>query len=107
MTKTTIIYKILLHTEPLFGDVVDRGMVLNKNGEIVESVWNDLPNHYVHVELDYHIIVPNHIHGIITLVGAGFKPAPTDRKKTHGLPEIIPGLKTFSARRINHATPPV
>jgi len=29
------------------------------------------------------------------------KPAPTDTEKTHGLPEIICGLKTFSARRIN------
>jgi len=49
--------------------------------------------------------MPNHIHGIITLVGAGLKPAPTGTEKTHGLP-VIRGLKTFSARRINHATPP-
>ncbi len=87
--------------ECLFGDIVDGEMMLNKNGEIVESVWNDLPNHYAHVELDYHIIMPNHIHGIIIIVGAGLKPAPTDTEKTHGLPEIIRGLKTFSARRIN------
>ena len=40
-------------------------------------------------------------HGKITAVGAGLKPAPTDTEKTHGLPEIICGLKTFSARRIN------
>ena len=53
-----------------FGAFVDDKMMLNKNGEIVESVWNDLPNHYAHVELDYHIIMPNHIHGIIIIVGA-------------------------------------
>ena len=83
------------------GALVDGEMMLNKNGEIVESVWNDLPNHYAHVELDRHIIMPNHIHGIMIIVGAGLKPAPTDTEKTHGLPEIICGLKTFSARRIN------
>ena len=89
-----------------FGAFVDGEMMLNKNGEIVESVWNDLPNHYVHVELDCHIIMPNYIHGIIIIVGAGLKPAPTDTEKTHGLPEIICGLKRFSVRRINHAIPP-
>jgi len=68
------------------GALVDGEMMLNKNGEIVESVWNDLPNHYAHVELDRHIIMPNHIHGIMIIVGAGLKPAPTDTEKTHGLP---------------------
>jgi len=54
-----------------FGAFVDDEMILNKNGEIVESVRNDLPNHYAHVELDCHIIMPNHIYGIIIIVGAG------------------------------------
>jgi putative transposase len=49
--------------------------------------------------------MPNRVHGIVILkdglgidVGAGFKPAPTNR---HALPEIIRAFKTFSSRRIN------
>ena len=93
--------------EYMFGEIIDGKVVPNDAGEIVKSVWNELPNHYPHVELDQFVIMPNHFHGIIVLlnttinvVGAGLKPAPTVIKR-HGLPEIIRGFKTFSARRIN------
>ncbi len=41
--------------------------------------WNDLPKHYLHVELDAFVVMPNHVHGIIVLtgndiVGAGLRP---------------------------------
>ncbi len=95
----------------LFGDIADGKMVLNDAGCMVADVWNDLPNHYPHVQLDVSVIMPNHFHGIVVLtdtagmdvgaggVGAGLKPAPTG--KHHGLPEIVRGFKTFSSRRIN------
>ena len=89
----------------LFGDIRNRQMALNSAGQVIEKVWDELPEHYQHVELDAFVIMPNHIHGIIVLrpnpiiVGAGFKPAPT--KKRHALPEIVRALKTFSSRRIN------
>ena len=88
--------------ECLFGQIVDENMILNEYGRIVLSCWNDLPNHYSHVRLDAFQIMPNHVHGIIFIVGAGFKPAPTPTKR-HGLPEIVRGFKTFSARRINES----
>mgnify|MGYP000913469741 FL=1 len=81
----------------LFGDIVDGEMRLNDAGKIVHGVWNDLPNHYPGMELDAFVVMPNHVHGIIVIVGAGLKLAPTKR----GLPEIIRGFKTFSSRRIN------
>jgi putative transposase len=101
----------------LFSDIAGGESRLNDFGRIVEEVWTNLPKHYSGVQCDAFIIMPNHIHGIITLkesdVGAGFKPAlhisiveqraglnpaPTRR---HGLPEMVRGLKTFSARGIN------
>ncbi len=93
--------------EALFGEVEDGEMVLNELGVIVQQVWDDLVNHYGHVYLDAFVAMPNHVHGIIVLmdepgvvgVGAGLKPAPTPKR--HGLPEIVRGFKTFSARRIN------
>ena len=85
----------------LFGNVVDGKMRLNAVGQMVQAAWGDLPNHYPHVELDEFVIMPNHVHGIIFIVGAGFKPAPTIPIKCHGLAEIVRAFKTFSARRIN------
>ena len=88
--------------------VVDETTQLSSEGEIVKAVWDGLPNHYTHVELDEFVVMPNHIHGIIWLadepsqpVGAGLRPAPTRPMKRHGLPEIVRALKSFSARRIN------
>jgi len=106
--------------ECLFGDIIVRAgskpapgvqparMSLNEYGEIVKNVWDDLINHVTGVELDVFGIMPNHIHGIVTINRAGLEPraehraglepAPTGRI---GLPEIIRQLKTFSARQIN------
>jgi REP element-mobilizing transposase RayT len=80
-------------------------MQSNKIGKIVEHAWFDLPNHYSNIELGTFCIMPNHVHGVIILnditVGTGFKPAPTQPIKIHGLPEIVRAFKTFSARRVN------
>lgn len=87
------------HTH-LFGEINDDVMWLNSHGRIIQDTWDDLPNHYSNIELDAFVVMPNHIHGIIIIlddVRAGLKPAPTH----HGLPEIVRGFKTFSARRIN------
>ena len=87
----------------IFGDVVDGTMVLNDVGQIVQHCWDDLPNHFAHVELDAFVVMPNHVHGIIVLtdgVGAGLKPAPTSMKR-HTLSEIVRAFKTFSSRRVN------
>ncbi len=103
----------VLHRECLFGEVVHGEMTPNETGRIVRAVWDDLPNHYKHITLDEFRVMPNHVHGIIEIVGAvgagfvraGLKPAPTaptaTTEKQHGLPEIIRGFKTFSSRRIN------
>ena len=51
----------------LLGGVIKEKMRLSHNGEIVERYWEEMPNHCENVELDEFIIMPNHIHGIITL----------------------------------------
>ncbi len=81
-------------------------MRLNALGRIVHACWFDLPGRYENVVLDYFIVMPNHVHGVIFLRGArgaGFKPAPTRdvRPETAALPEIVRAFKTFSARGIN------
>ena len=48
-----------------FGVVNNEKMDLNKMGEIANSCWTKIPNHFPNVELDEYIIMSNHIHGII------------------------------------------
>jgi len=79
-------------------------MILNEFGNIVQCAWDDLINHVSGISLDTFVIMPNHVHGIIRIIGAGLEPAPTITTATPkqlSLPEIIRQFKTFSARRIN------
>ena len=65
--------------ECLFGGVLDGHMRLNDAGRSIQAAWETLPHFYPHAVLDAVVVMPNHVHGIIILVGAGFKPAPTVR----------------------------
>ena len=86
------------NNEYLFGDVVDGGMVLNDAGQMVQGAWDELPANYPGIETDVFIIMPNHVHGIITIqppdagsplspVGAGPRACPPLRMpRGHPLP---------------------
>ena len=109
----------------MLGYAANGEMRLSEAGQAAQAVWEKLPRHYPHVQLDAWVIMPNHVHGIIVLlagadvdacggsVEAGFKPAPTNAPTPanadsgaarHGLPEVVRAFKTFSARRINDLT---
>jgi len=44
-------------------------MVLNDAGRMVEEWWKKLPDHFLNIEIDEFIIMPNHLHGIINIIG--------------------------------------
>lgn len=53
----------------LFGDVVDGAMRLNEAGRVAESCWAAIPDHFPHVALDAFVVMPNHVHGVVWIVG--------------------------------------
>jgi hypothetical protein len=69
----------------LFGEIVDGEMRLNDAGRMVHGVWHDMPHHYRGVDIDAFVVMPNHIHGIIILVGAGPSACPGTRGNHGGL----------------------
>ncbi len=64
----------------LFGHIADAEMHLNDLGRLAHQHWQMLPNHYPNLHLHDFIIMPNHMHGIIQLVGAQFI-APKNQKE--------------------------
>ena len=56
--------------EHLFGEVVEGEIVLNEAGRMVEAWWRAIPRRYATVQVDSFVVMPNHIHGIIRIVGA-------------------------------------
>ena len=55
----------------LFGEIVGGKMVLNKYGKIANDEWLKTPELRPNVELGEFVVMPNHIHGIIRLLGRG------------------------------------
>jgi putative transposase len=56
--------------ECLLGDIADGVMRVNDAGRMINVWWNKLPDKFRVVETDKSIIMPNHFHGIISIVGA-------------------------------------
>ena len=65
----------------LFGDVVDGEMRLNQAGEMVTRVWEEMPDRFPNIEMDAFVVMPNHIHGIIAIVGASLVAAQGSRRR--------------------------
>jgi len=99
----------------IFGDVHHGSVRLNKIGQMVDIIWKDLPDKFQPIQLDEHVLMPNHIHGIINItVGAPFMaPHPgikTEYSLAQGainraptLGEIIRAFKAKSTRRIRQS----
>ena len=51
----------------LFGDIEDGEMKLKDAGKMVDMIWQEIPKYYPLVGIDEHIVMPNHLHGIIIL----------------------------------------
>ncbi len=56
--------------ECLFGDMVDGAMQVNAAGRMIKKWWLELNNKFPVVQTDEFIVMPNHIHGIVIIVGA-------------------------------------
>jgi putative transposase len=55
----------------LFGHITDGMMILHPIGQAAADCWAAIPDHFDAVELDLAVVMPNHVHGIIVLMGGG------------------------------------
>jgi len=93
--------------ECMFGQVVEGQMILNAPGHMVELVWRELPQHYPGIEVDAFVVMPNHVHGIIILVGAGPRACPDKSGQPQGvtptttmsLPDVVHRFKSLTTAR--------
>ena len=51
----------------LFGMIRGGEMILHPFGQIAQQCWRNIPDHFLHVQLDEFIVMPDHLHGIIVL----------------------------------------
>ncbi|MBK8492427.1 MAG: hypothetical protein IPL49_16455 [Saprospirales bacterium] len=76
----------------LFGRIEKGVMQLNEVGRIAEKCWLAIPEHFPQAVLHAFVIMPNHVHGIVEIVGAAgaknFSPLP-DPKRPKGTSQTI------------------
>jgi len=105
----------------LFGEIENEIMILNDFGKIADECWRAIPEHFPTVELGAHVIMPNHVHGVVVIcdddsvsngvlaqhVGATQCVAPTSTitrpagPKPKSLGAIIGSYKSAVSYRIN------
>ena len=91
--------------ECLFGDMTGGGIKLNEFGKIVGACWNKIHECFAHVELDQFVVMPNHVHGIIHIVGAihelPLQVIGRKQRRNMLLPKMVGYFKMYAAKRIN------
>ena len=53
---------------------MDDKMKLSVIGEIADKYWLEIPEHFPFVKLDAHVVMPNHVHGIVIIDKTDDKP---------------------------------
>ena len=56
--------------ECLFGEIMDGELRPNAAGQMIEKWWAKLVAKFSSIEIDEFVVMPNHLHGILVLVGA-------------------------------------
>lgn len=56
--------------QQIFGTIDNNKMIINNAGNTINFWWGEITRHFPNIELDEYIIMPNHVHGIINIVGA-------------------------------------
>ena len=85
----------------LFGDIINSQMHLNDLGKIAEKQILNIESHYMNVQIDKYIVMPNHIHMIITILETErINPFPTIK---YDIPNIVGKFKSGVSRIVGNA----
>ena len=98
--------------ECLFGEIAEGEMHLSAAGNLIQTVWNQIPAYYPGIDIAEFVVMPNHIHGIIIIVGAGPRACPDSMEPQNSgqpqgvaptgvlsLPDMVHRFKTMTTKR--------
>ena len=96
--------------EKLFGDIINKAVVLNDFGTIVKQEWEKSSTIRKEIILHEYIIMPNHFHAIVelaaqdkenTLIGRGDRPVAQNGPTKKSIGALIAGFKSSVTKQIN------
>ncbi len=93
--------------EAILAEIVDRAASLSSLGNVVQECWQQIPEHFPHVNLDEFIIMPNHLHGIVFINDSdvGATHASPDLTAVTDFPDIADVSITAPDDSARHASP--
>ena len=87
----------------VFGEIVNGEMQLNDSGRVAHRVWEEIPTHFLQVEIDAWVVMPNHVHGVLVItgphVGATHASPLLVADRTGGTASDEPDVETEAERR--------
>jgi putative transposase len=81
------------HRSCLFGHVEEASCLLTPAGEMVDAKWRAIAERFPMVELGPHVVMPNHMHGLIHIDAPG-SGTPVSDKQSKSIGSIIQWFKT-------------
>ncbi len=90
---------------PWLGEVRNGIMHLSTIGCIVDECWRTISAHHPYVTVDAHVVMPDHVHGIVIIHPHPRGPGPTTNRfgplRSGSLPAIIGSFKSACTKRIH------
>jgi len=80
----------------LFGYVSAGVMNFNEAGRMVDSQWRAIPSRFPTVQLDEWVVMPNHFHGILHIIGTAFVPKGAGARPAPALGDAIGSFKSLT-----------
>ena len=65
------------HMEHIFGNIINNQMHFSAAGKIVKECVRDIPNHHKNVTVGNYVVMPNHVHIVLSVGAQYFAPATT------------------------------
>jgi len=101
----------------IFGEVIGYDVALSRYGEVANACWQSIPSHFPNVELAGHVVMPNHMHGLIIVrrrasaqgtrgapgEGGGLVSHRSGALGTGSIPAIVRSFKSATTRLIREA----
>ena len=75
-------------------------MQLTPIGKIAYQYWIEIPNHFPFIDLDEFVIMPNHVHGILSINKPGYRDWKPNAfaPQSQNLPSVVRGYKAATKK---------
>jgi putative transposase len=75
---------------PLFGEIIEGHMYLNPAGQMIQTTWQSIPEHYAGWIADIWVVMPDHVHVILV------HHCDTERTDTHMMARADTGIGPYT-----------